>query len=114
MTRTAFVNPKQIEKARLAANMTHADLAFAIRSVTAGQLRATEQSIRRWINGKHKPSDGVIPAIAEATGQSLEFFYMADSDDEEDDASLRRELQQLPVDLRRRIERALERKAVQA
>lgn len=111
------LNPKRIEKARLAANMSHADLAFAVRQATAGRLKPTEKSIRNWIKGKdaggNNPREGVIAAIAAATGQSIEFFYEVDADDDEE-SRLLRDLQQLPADLRARVIERLDRARVGA
>lgn len=111
MQQAPVFNPARIEKARLAANMSNADLAFAVRQGTGGRLKPTEQGIRRWINGTHTPREGVIAAIASATGQDIAFFYEPDPEDEDEDPHLLRDLQQLPLDLRRRIERALTRTA---
>lgn len=105
-----YANPKRIKSARLAADMSRADLAFAVRRVSDGRIKATERGIRGWEKGEYRPSDGVIPAVAEATGKSIDFFYAADpDDDEEDETALLRDLEQLPLDLRRRFERRLRR-----
>lgn len=110
---TTTLNTRRIDRARLAANMSHADLAFAVRHVTDGRLKPTEKSIRSWIKGKtaggHTPREGAIAAIAAATGQSIEFFYEADSADDEEDARLLRDLALLPADLRQRLLERLER-----
>lgn len=105
-------NPKRIESARLRADMSHADLAYEVRRVTSGRLKPTEQSIRRWIGGRHVPREGVIAAIAVATGQSIEFFYELNPDDDDEDEALLRDLQHLPEDLRLRIEQRLARVSV--
>jgi transcriptional regulator with XRE-family HTH domain len=83
------VNPDRIREARLRANMSRADLAFAIREATAGRIKATERSIRRWEKREHAPSDGVVPAIAQATGETIAYFYAEDEgeDDDDDDVS---------------------------
>lgn len=81
-------NPRRIDRARLAANMSNADLAYAIRRVTDDRLKPSEQSIRRWTQGKHAPREGVVAAIAAATGQEIAFFYQAD-DDEEDSRAMK-------------------------
>lgn len=111
VTSMVILNPKRIDAARLAANMSNADLAFAVRHVSAGRLKPTEASVRRWIKGLHVPREGVVAAIAAATGKEIGFFYESDGADEEEDADLLRELARLPADLRRRIERRLARSA---
>lgn len=88
--------------------MSRADLAYAVRRVTDGRLKPTEQAIGRWANGKHTPREGLIAAIAAATGKEISFFYEPDGDDDEE-GDLLRDLEQLPADLRLRIERALRR-----
>lgn len=67
-------------EARLAANMSRADLAFAIRQVSNGEIKGTEGGVGNWERGKHRPSDGVIPAIAAATGKPIDFFYEQDEE----------------------------------
>lgn len=72
--------------------MSHADLAFAVRRVSDGRLKPTEQSIRKWIRAKHVPGADAIAAIASATGRELGFFFEPDSeDDEEIDRTVRME-----------------------
>lgn len=114
MNPAPVLNPARIDKARLSANMSSADLAFAVRQVTGGRLKPTEQAIRRWAQGKHTPREGVIAAIAVATDREIGFFYEADSADDDEDPHLMRDLQQLPEDLRLRIERALRRRTAGA
>lgn len=110
MTEAPTLNPSRIEKARLLANMSRADLAFAVRRVTAGRLKPAEQTIRKWSQGKHLPREGAIAAIAVATGQEISFFYEEDTpEDDDEEAELLRDLEQLPGDLRLRVERALRR-----
>jgi transcriptional regulator with XRE-family HTH domain len=103
----AFVNPNRIRQARLAANMSRADLAFRIREVSGGKIRTAERSVAGWERGEYKPSDGVIPAIAAATDHEISFFYEQDESDDDEEADLLRDLEQLPADLRLRIVRAL-------
>lgn len=104
-----YVNRNRIKQARLAANMSRADLAFAIRRVSNGQIRATERGVAGWERGEYRPRDGVMPAIAAVTGNEISYFY--ESDDDQEDARLPRDLHKLPADLRLRVERALARKA---
>lgn len=82
------VNPERIKEARLSANMSRSDLAYEIRRLTKESIRATERSVTRWENRVNAPSDGVVPAIAAATGKPIQFFYAVsetegDDDDEE-------------------------------
>lgn len=109
MSAVSFANRHRIKEARLAANMSRADLAFAIRQHTGGQIKATERGVAGWERGEYSPSDGVVPAIAAATGQEIAFFYEQDGDDEEE-AELLRDLERLPADLRLRVVRALRRR----
>lgn len=109
MNEAPALNPARIEKARLGANMSRADLAFAVRRVTNGRLKPTEQAIKRWSQGRHLPSADAISAIATATARDIDFFYEQDEGDDDEEAELLRDLQALPVDLRLRIERALRR-----
>ena len=84
--KVARLSPGRIVQARLAANMSRADLAYAIRSASGGQIKANEQSVRRWEKALHSPSADGIAAIAQATGHDIEFFYTeADPDGDEDD-----------------------------
>lgn len=105
-----FVNPARIRKARLAANMSRNDLAFAIRSHSGGNIKATERGVARWELGTARPRDGAVPAIAAATGHEIAFFYEQDEDPDDEEADLLRDLEQLPADLRLRIVRALRRR----
>jgi transcriptional regulator with XRE-family HTH domain len=109
MNEAPALNPARIEKARHAADMSRADLAFAVRRVTNGRLKPTEQTIRRWAQGKHLPREGAIAAIASATGHEISFFFEQDGDEDDEEAELLRDLQQLPADLLLRVERALRR-----
>jgi transcriptional regulator with XRE-family HTH domain len=111
----AKFNPARIDKARLAVNMSRADLAFAVRRVTNGRLKPTEGSISRWAKGTHTPREGVIAAIAAATGQEISFFYAPDGDAEDDEeADLLRDVERLSADLRLRVERALQRRRAES
>jgi len=89
--------------------MSRADLAFAVRQVTNGRLKPTEQTIFRWSKGKHLPREGAVAAIAAATGHDISFFFEQDDADDDEEADLLRDLAHLPADLRRRVERALHR-----
>ena len=74
-------NPRSVQQARLRTNMSQADLAYRLRDLG---IAATERSIRRWESGDNEPRANVIPAIAEATGHAIEFFYTGTEDDEPD------------------------------
>lgn len=105
------LNPQRLEQARLSANFSHSDLAFEIRRISGGAHKPNEGLVRKWIKGQHKPSDGVVVAIAAATGQEISFFYEADEADD-GEVELLRDIRHLPVDLRRRIESALDHRKV--
>lgn len=105
-----------IYKARLAAGLTQADVAYRIRG--RGH-KATERSIRRWESGAHAPHANVVPALAEALGVSVEALYQgAEDGEEEDEAALRRLAHRLidrgaddlAVDLLGRVQRIKERR----
>lgn len=95
-------NPDRIYQARLAADMSRTDLAHAIRIHTNGAIKASERSVRRWEKGEHAPSDGVIPAIAQATGKDIDFFYEQNGDgssDDEDESSMHLTVGDMVIDL---------------
>lgn len=69
-------------KARLAANMSRADLAHAIRTVTENDLKASERGVRGWELDEYAPSASAIAAIAKATNQEIEFFYGGQEENE--------------------------------
>ncbi len=88
--RTACINSQRIYDARLAKDMSQADVAYKLRE--RGH-KATERSIRRWETGVNAPHANVVPALAEALGITIETLYEqngADDDEEEDEAALRR------------------------
>lgn len=80
-------NPDRIVQARLAADMSRADLAYAIRRITRNEIKASDRNIGRWENGEHSPRDGVIVAIATATGKPIEFFYGGGEASEDEEAA---------------------------
>lgn len=80
--RTACINPKRINQARLAAAMSQADVAYRLRQ---HGHKATERSIRRWESGQHAPHANVVPILAEALGISIGSLYEQSEDDDEDD-----------------------------
>lgn len=99
---------ERITEARLAANMSRADLAFAIRRISKGSIKATERGLRGWEKGEYRPSDGVVPTIAEATGKAIEFFYEAGgNDDDEEEAALPDAMAALEQALMRVVRRAV-------
>ncbi len=88
LMRTACINSQRIYDARLAKDMSQADVAYKLRQ---HGHKATERSIRRWETGVNAPHANVVPALAEALGISIEKLYeQSDDDDEEDEAVLLR------------------------
>ncbi|HMA26097.1 MAG TPA: helix-turn-helix transcriptional regulator [Solirubrobacterales bacterium] len=67
--------PERITEARLNADMSRSDLAYAIRRQTGGHIKATDRGVLRWEKGENAPRDGVVAAIAAVTGRAIEFFY---------------------------------------
>lgn len=81
--------PDRVTQARLAADMSRADLAFAVRALTGGDVKASERSVRGWEKGEYQASGTAVAAIAKATGHDIEFFYESGGeDDEEEEAAL--------------------------
>jgi transcriptional regulator with XRE-family HTH domain len=70
------VSGERIYQARLAADMSRADLATAVRRVS--DVKATERSVARWEKeeGGIQPSAIALASIADATGKPLDFFYV--------------------------------------
>jgi len=88
--RTACINSQRIYDARLAKDMSQADVAYKLRE---HGHKATERSIRRWETGVNAPHANVVPALAEALGITIETLYEqdgADDEEEEDETALRR------------------------
>lgn len=79
------LNHKRIEQARLARDMSRGDLAFKIRTLSAGDLKVDAQHVRRWEKGLHEPSATAIACIAQALGHPIEFFYESGADDDEEE-----------------------------
>ena len=75
----ALVNGVKIRDARLAADMSRADLANAIRS--------SERNIARWETGQNQPRVSSVALIAAATGHDLEFFLTSSNEDDEEEAA---------------------------
>jgi transcriptional regulator with XRE-family HTH domain len=65
------VSGAKIKKARLAAGMTQNQL--------ARQIDTRERNIIRWENDQHEPRFEYVAAIADATGEPLEFFMADDA-----------------------------------
>jgi len=95
--RTACINPKRINQARLAADMSQADVAHRLR---IHGHKATERSIRRWETGQHAPHANVVPVLAEALGVTIDALYEQtdSSDDEEDEAAVLRRIAHQLID----------------
>ncbi|MCR4340087.1 MAG: helix-turn-helix domain-containing protein [Gemmatimonadaceae bacterium] len=73
-------SPKQLETARLGADMSREDLAFESRQFTAKKVSA--RSIRGYEKGEYVPGSDVLAALAKATGRDIEFFYANGSEQE--------------------------------
>lgn len=71
------VNGGKIKEARLAADMSQAQLARAIGS--------TEKNIQRWENDRNQPRVSSVALIAKATGHEIDFFLIASSEAEDDE-----------------------------
>lgn len=71
----AMLSPTRIHEARVEAGLTQSDLAYRLRDIG---ISADERSVRRWETGQNEPRANVIPAIAQATGKQIEFFYPED------------------------------------
>jgi transcriptional regulator with XRE-family HTH domain len=81
MAAVARIDGSRIKQARLGAGMTQTQLARAINT--------TERNIARWEATANQPRVASVAAIAEATGQTIDYFLTpngADEDDEESDA----------------------------
>lgn len=61
----------RIRKAREHAGLKQEELAQAIGS--------TRQTLGRWENGSHTPTEKNLAALAEATGVPMEWFYQDDT-----------------------------------
>lgn len=73
---TMKVNGERIRNARHAAGMTQKALAHAIGT--------GERNIPRWEKNQNEPRAEHIAAIAKATGRSIEFFYAAGGEDDDE------------------------------
>jgi len=95
--RTACINPKRINQARLAADMSQADVAYRLRQ---HGHKATERSIRRWETGQHAPHANIVPVLADALGISIDELYEStgSDDDEEDEAAVFRRIAHQLID----------------
>lgn len=81
---TAVFNPARIGDAIRARKMSTDDLAYEIRRLSGGQVRANSSQVLKWIQGKHQPRASVVGLIAEATRTPVDFFYSTDDPDEAD------------------------------
>lgn len=83
MARRLLFSPDQMREARLRRGWSQAQLAHA--------LQTQEQKISRWERGINEPGANAVAAMAVALGQSIEFFYVeASADDDEKEAAMRR------------------------
>lgn len=97
-------NGKRLDRAMQRKGFTAADLAYEIRRVSPDRLKTTERQVYKWIREDHQPSGEAVVAASRVLDVTVESLYQGDDDEEE---ALLRDLQQLPLDLRRRIEREL-------
>lgn len=76
------VNGGRIKEARLAVDMSQAQL--------AREIHSTEKNIQRWENGQNQPRVSSVALIAEATGHEIDFFLTGSSeaDDDEEAAAM--------------------------
>jgi transcriptional regulator with XRE-family HTH domain len=80
---TRHFSGARLRQARLAANMSQADLSRAIGKA--------EINVGRWERGEHEPRGESVALIATATGKDIEFFYVeSEEDDDEEEAAMRR------------------------
>ncbi len=95
--RTSCINSRRLHSARLAKDMSQADVAYKLRE---HGHKATERSIRRWESGQHAPHANVVPALAEALGVTIDALYEQTeaSDDEEDEAAVLRRIAHQLID----------------
>ena len=82
---TVALKPARITEAMRARKMTPEDLAYEIRRLSNGRVRATATQVLRWARGQHEPRASVIGLIAAATAKPLDFFYGSDGEEEEGD-----------------------------
>lgn len=102
-------NGKRFERAMQRKGLTAADLAYEIRRVSSQRLKTNERQIYKWIKGDHQPSGEAIVAASRVLDVTVESLY---EPDEDEDARLLRDLEQLPADLRARLVKRLERAGV--
>lgn len=107
MTKREF-SPEGLKEARLRRGFTQDDLAHELRR---RDLRTNGTQVGRWESGLNTPRASVIPVLADVLEVSMDELYGSTSDDDEE-AALLREIRDLPVDLRRRIERVIARRVL--
>ena len=112
ITMAPTFNGRRFEAAMQRKGYTAADLAYEMRRVAGDRLKTTESQIYKWVRGDHGPSAEAVVIAAYVLETTVESFYAADVDEEE--AALARDLEKLPLDLRRRIEARLARMPVVA
>jgi len=88
--------------------MTQSDLAFKVRDLSGNRFKVTQAQVSKWEAGRSTPQADVIPVIAEATGQSIEYFYTSGAGDEdEEEAALLGSPQDLANALQALVERTV-------
>jgi transcriptional regulator with XRE-family HTH domain len=113
-------NPSRFERAITRKGYTPADLAYEMRRLSAGRLKTTESQIYKWIRGDHVPSGAALAVAALALDVSVDSFFERDeADEEEEPASVLRDLQNSPsfrhltAELQLRVRQAVERSLVE-
>lgn len=79
MKGVARIDGARIRQARLKARMTQLQL--------AREINTSERNIARWENGPNQPRVSSVAAIADATGQSIDFFLRPDGSEDDDEES---------------------------
>lgn len=68
---------------RLAANMSRADLAMAVRRLSQGTIKATERGIRGWEKGEYVPGGETLPVLAVAVSCEVGDLFNGNGSTEE-------------------------------
>jgi transcriptional regulator with XRE-family HTH domain len=78
---------RRVTEAREAAGLSKTDLAFRVRRLNH-ELRPDASAISKIERDLHDPSANLVAAIAQATGQDIDFFYEAEGEDGEAEADM--------------------------
>lgn len=79
---TMTFRPRRLAQFRATRGMTQNDVAYELRRRHG--MKADQAQIARWESGQHTPRAGVIPAIADVLGVSIDQLYGDGEDDEEE------------------------------